>query len=82
MISDLVNHSSVQLCSVRDKMKYILLLLLLGSSCLCHPRPLPVKDVSLKAKVEACGNLQTFRDSLEDNFAVCGVLNEAEPGDE
>ena len=41
-----------------------------------------MKDVSLKAKVEACGNLQTFRDSLEDNFAVCGVLNEAEPGDE
>ena len=69
-------------CCGRDKMKCILLLLLLGSSCLFHPRPMPLKDFPLKAKVEACSGLQTFRDSLEDNFAVCGVSDEAEPGGE
>ena len=43
---------------------------------------MPLKDFPLKAKVEACSGLQTFRDSLEDNYAACGVSNEADPGGE
>ena len=43
---------------------------------------MPLKDFPLKVKMEACNDLQPFRDSLEYNFPVCGVSNEAEPGDE